>query len=97
MPRKPRIDRPGLLYHIMVRGIERKEIFKDDNDREDFVGRLKKSLGWGGAKCYAWTLMPNHLHLLIKTGEKPLNRIMRKILTGYAVNFNIRHKTIALR
>ncbi|MFH1259209.1 MAG: transposase [Elusimicrobiota bacterium] len=92
MPRKPRIDRPGLLYHIMVRGIERREIFKDDNDREDFVGRLKKSLEWSGAKCYAWTLMPNHLHLLIKTGEKPLNRIMRKILTGYAVNFNIRYK-----
>ncbi len=92
MPRKPRIDIPGLLYHVMVRGIERRDIFKTDKDREDFVKRLETALEWSKAKCYAWSLMPNHVHLLIKTGEKPLNRIMRKLLTGYAVNFNIRHK-----
>lgn len=92
MPRKPRIDIAGLLYHVMVRGIERREIFKDDNDRENFISRFEKSLEWGNAKCYAWVLMPNHVHILIKTGEKPLSRIMRKLLTGYAVNFNIRNR-----
>ena len=40
MPRQPRLDAPGLLQHVMARGIERKEIFKDDEDRSDFLDRL---------------------------------------------------------
>lgn len=92
MPRKPRIDIPGLLYHVTVRGIERRRIFYSEKDREDFLLRLIKNTEGQGTKVYAWSLMPNHVHLLIKTGERPLNRIMRKILTGYAVNFNIRHR-----
>ena len=92
MPRQARIDLPGLLYHVMVRGIERKEIFPEETDKEDFLERLEKSLTNSGASVFAWSIMPNHAHILIMTGEKKLSRIMRGLLSGYATNFNIRHK-----
>ena len=89
MPRQARIDLPGLLYHVMVRGIERKEIFPEKTDKEDFLERLEKSLTNSGASVFAWSIMPNHAHILIMTGEKKLSRIMRGLLSGYATNFNI--------
>jgi len=92
MPRQARIELPGLLYHIIVRGIERSEIFPWKEDREDFINRLEKNLEGSGAKCFAWAVMTNHAHLLIRTGEKKLSRIMRGLLSGYATKFNIKHK-----
>lgn len=92
MPRQARIDISGLLYHVMIRGIERKEIFPKKIDKQDFIERLGKSLAESGAKCFAWVLMPNHAHLLIRVGEKKLSRIMRGLLSGYATKYNIRHK-----
>ncbi|MFH1259988.1 MAG: transposase [Elusimicrobiota bacterium] len=92
MPRQARIDIPGLMYHVIVRGIERREIFPGKGDREDFMNRLSISLEGSGAKCFAWALMVNHAHLLIRTGEKKLSRIMRELLSGYATKFNLRHK-----
>lgn len=91
MPRKPRIDVPGLLYHVIVRGIERSKIFLDEKDYKDFLLRLEKNVEGSHGKIFAWSLMPNHVHLLMKTGERPLNKIMRKLLTGYAVRFNLKH------
>ena len=92
MPRQARIDISGLLYHVIVRGIERREIFPWKEDREDFIKRLEKSLEGSGAKCFAWAVMTNHAHLLIRTGEKKLSGIMRGLLSGYATKFNIKHK-----
>ena len=92
MPRQARIDISGLLYHVIVRGIERSEIFPGKEDREDFVKRLAESLEGSGAKCFAWALMPNHAHLLLQTGEKKLSRIMKGLLSGYATNFNVKYK-----
>lgn len=92
MPRQARIDLPGLLYHVMIRGIERREIFPRNTDREDFLTRLGKSLEGSGARVFAWALMPNHAHLLIRTGEKKLSGIMRGLLSGYATKFNVRHR-----
>jgi len=94
MPRKPRIDYPGLLYHIIVRGIEKAKIFKDEQDRQGFIIRLGEQLKIHGAQCFGWTLMSNHIHLIIRRGEKPLSSLMRHLLTGYAVNFNLRHKRV---
>ena len=88
MPRSKRIDIPGAVYHVIARGIESREIFLHDFDREEFLRRLEKGLKETGHKCYAWALMPNHIHLLLGTGENPLSDLMRKILTGYAVYFN---------
>jgi len=92
MPRQARIDISGLLYHVIVRGIERREIFPWKEDREDFIKRLEKNLEGSGAKCFAWAVMTNHAHLLIRTGEKKLSGIMRGLLSGYATKFNIKHK-----
>jgi len=92
MPRQARLDAPGLLQHVMARGIERREIFKDDKDRELFLGRLAIVLDESQTQCYAWALIPNHFHLLLRTGPVLLSHVMRRLMTGYAVTFNKRHK-----
>jgi putative transposase len=91
MPRKARIDTPGALHHIIGRGIERRNIFKDDKDRDNFLNRLGNILLETETPCFAWALMPNHFHLLLRTGNMPISTIMRRLLTGYVVTFNLRH------
>ena len=68
MPRQARIDAPGALHHIIARGIERGKIFRDDQDRDFFVTRLGDLIVQTQTKCLAWALIPNHFHLLLKTG-----------------------------
>lgn len=92
MPRQPRIDSPNLLHHVIVRGIERGEIFYDDVDRSSFVDRLRMLLLETNTDCYSWALIPNHFHLLLRPHTVELSRFMRRLLTGYAVTFNRRHK-----
>jgi REP element-mobilizing transposase RayT len=92
MPRKARIDTPGALQHIIIRGIEKKPIFRDDWDRDRFLERLGRLLLTTATSCYAWALMPNHVHLLLRTGLIPLATVMRRLLTSYAQRFNRRHK-----
>jgi REP element-mobilizing transposase RayT len=92
MPRKARIDAPGALHHIIVRGIERRKIFYDDHDRDNFIERLGAILTETSTPCFAWALIPNHLHLLFRTGSTPIATVMRRLLTGYAVTFNRRHR-----
>lgn len=92
MPRQPRLDAPGTLHHVIGRGIERTKVFQDDTDRQDFVGRLAELCRTRSLVVYAWALLPNHFHLLVRTGRDSLSRSMRKLLTGYVVNFNRRHK-----
>jgi len=92
MPRKSRIDAPGALHHIIVRGINRKKIFFDDPDRDDFLDRLGDILSDTKTPCFAWAFMTNHLHLILRTGTAPIATVMRRLLTGYAVSFNRRHR-----
>ncbi len=92
MPRLARLDAPGVLHHVMGRGIEGRKIFHSDIDRNDFIDRLSTMAQDGAMEIYAWVLMPNHFHILCKTKNLPLACIMRKILTGYVVNFNRRHR-----
>jgi REP-associated tyrosine transposase len=92
MPRGPRLDAPGLLHHVRARGIERRRIFKNDRDREDFLDRLSIVCEDNAAFVYSWALIPNHFHLAIRTGSKALSTTMRRLLTGYATAFNLRHK-----
>jgi REP element-mobilizing transposase RayT len=92
MPRQSRIDAPGALHHVIIRGIERKAIFKDDADRTQFIDRLASIFADSSAPCFAWALMTNHVHLLIRTADTPLSTLMRRLLTGYAMAFNRRHR-----
>ena len=92
MPRKPRIDASGALQHIIVRGIERKKIFLDDADRDAFLGRLGQVLIETRTDCLAWALLPNHGHFLLRTGLSAISTVMQRLLTGYAGQFNRRHR-----
>ncbi|MCP4681029.1 MAG: transposase [Desulfobacterales bacterium] len=92
MPRKARIDTPGALHHIIVRGIERKKIFRSDSDRKNFLGRLGYLLAKTKTDCFAWAFIDNHAHLLLRTGLIPIARVMARLLTGYAVSFNRKYR-----
>jgi len=91
MPRKSRIDAPGALHHIIARGLDRQRIFQDNADRRNFISRLGKIVKETNTRCYAWALIPNHFHLLLKTGRAPIANVMLRLLTGYAVTYNRRH------
>jgi REP element-mobilizing transposase RayT len=88
MPRLARLDIAGLLQHVIVRGIERRDIFNDDHDRQLFFDRFAKLLSETGVRCYAWALLSNHFHLLLMPTSTALSSFMRRLLTGYAVSFN---------
>jgi putative transposase len=90
MPRKARIDAPGALHHIIIRGIERRRIFSDDRDRDNFIDRLGELVSDTQTFCFGWALIPNHL--LLRTGKTSLSTVMRRLLTGYAVSYNRRHR-----
>ncbi len=92
MPRKARVDAPGALHHIIVRGIEGRRIFRDAQDYKNFLNRLTKVLMETETPCFAWALMPNHIHILLRTGYVPVSTLMRRLLTGYAQQFNRRHR-----
>jgi REP-associated tyrosine transposase len=92
MPRQSRINIPDSLHHVMARGINGQNIFYDKKDFDHFLNRLEDLFINSGNACFAWSLMNNHFHLLIKSGDEPLSSLMHKLLTGHAVYFNRRHK-----
>ena len=92
MPRGPRLDAPGVVHHVLSRGIARRRIFLSDEDRADFIERLQYATRGDRAFVYAWALIPNHFHLAIRTGTESLSSVMRRLMTGFAVAFNHRHK-----
>jgi putative transposase len=91
MPRKSRIDAPGALHHVIGRGINRQTIFDDKKDYLSFTDRLGDLLIETKTSCYAWALIQNHFHLLLRTGDIPISVFMKRLLTGYVVNYNRRH------
>ncbi len=92
MPRQARLDAPGTLHHVMMRGIDRADIFLDDKDREHFLSRVAEIVAATETRILAWALMDNHVHMLLFSGSSGLPRFMRRLLTGYAVWFNRRHQ-----
>ena len=92
MPRKARLDVPGTLHHVMARGIEGTNIFRNEEDRRSFVDRIRLLVKETGTRIMAWTLVDNHVHLLIISGAAGLPTFMRRLLTGYAYNFNRKYR-----
>jgi REP element-mobilizing transposase RayT len=92
MPRSARLDARGAVHHVIIRGIERRKIFRDSRDRNNFLERVGKLVPETNTACYAWALMSNHAHFLFRTGDVGLSTLMRRLLTGYVVSFNRRHK-----
>ena len=68
MPKKARLDGPGVLHHIMIRGIEGRKIFVNNRGREDFLHCLSRLLPQTETACYSWVFIPNHAHFLFRTG-----------------------------
>lgn len=91
MARPLRIEYPGAFYHIIARGNEQKDLYRDDKDRERFLGYLETAVGRYKAVIHVYCLMSNHYHLLIATPEGNLSQIMRHINGGYTIWFNKRH------
>ncbi len=89
MPRQPRLDIPGLLQHVIVRGTERPAIFFGDNDRLRVVALLDQFPVTTESDCLAWALIPNYFHLLLRCNRVELSRFMRRLLTGHAVYFKL--------
>ena len=94
VPRAPRVDAPGAVHHVIARGIERRPIFLDERDRGDFLSRATRILPECGTDCFAWALMPNHVHMVLRTGDRPLATVMSRLLTGYARRFNERYDRV---
>ena len=80
------------MHHLIARGIGKRKIFDDDLDRNLFLERLGTILVETQTLCYAWALIPNHFHLLIRTGKVPVSTVMRRLFTGHAVTYNRRHR-----
>jgi putative transposase len=91
MPRRARLDAPGALHHVIVRGINRADLFADDVDRKKFLERLGVVTGDSHFAVYAFAIMSNHVHVLIRSGVTGVSAAMRKLLTWYAIYFNRRH------
>ncbi len=92
MPRQARLDTPGTLHHVIIRGIEKRPIVDDGKDKKEFVLRMGTLSTEEKTTIYAWTLLTNHAHILLRSGPYGLSKFMRRFLTGYAIYYNHRHK-----
>jgi putative transposase len=94
VPRKPRIEIGGGLYHVITRGNNRRKIFRSHDDYLRFTSILAQQKLKLPFHLYAYCLMPNHLHLLMEMQDDPISRIMQRVLTGYSQYHNRRYKKI---
>ena len=92
MPRKARIDYPGLTHHIMARTFNDLLLFTGDEDRHYYLSLLSRRIKESGFLCYAWALMDNHVHLLLKTNEKPLWCLMKPLNSDYSRWYNRKYE-----
>jgi REP element-mobilizing transposase RayT len=94
VPRAPRDDQPGAVHHLILRGVEKRVIVLDDEDRYRFLARLAEAVALGEGRCFAWALMPNHFHLLHETGPWPVARVMHWLGSCYAMDFNRKYDRV---
>jgi putative transposase len=94
MPRQARKKSSTGIYHIMMRGINRQIIFHDDEDHFRFLMTLKNYREISGYELYAYCLMDNHVHLLLRVGKEPLEQIMRRICGSYVYWYNAKYERI---
>ena len=91
MARLLRVQFPGAIYHVSVRGNERRLIFRDDSDRARFLAQLAESKELYSVRLFLVCLMPNHFHLLLRTPGGNLSQCLGRLMTAYSVYFNKRH------
>lgn len=94
MARKTRIEFEGALYHVIVRGNQKRKVFKSDDDFRSYLDILQRYKARYPFSLYAYVLMSNHIHLLMETGKIPLNKILQGINQSYTMYFNRKYKTV---
>jgi len=85
MLRLARREAPGVVHHVIIQGIERRNIFQDAKYRYNFIDRLEELLPATNTTCYAWALLSNYAHFLLRSGESGISNLMKRLLTGHAV------------
>ena len=94
MARRLRVFAPGLLYHVIVRGNQRRQTFRCDEDYKAYLDRLEKYRAKFQVRIYAYCLMPNHVHVLLETGPMPLGKFMQGLQQSYTQYFNRRYRKV---
>jgi len=94
VPRAPRIEFPGAMYHVMNRGDRLEDIFKDNQDRGIFLKILTETCESSGWVVHSFVLMRNHYHLLIETARPNLVKGMQYLNSTYTRRYNVRHKGV---
>ena len=92
MARKLRIQYKGAIYHLTMRGVERRRLFEEDGERERFAQRLGEAVEEYGVRLYQFCLMTNHVHLVAETPRGNVSAFMHKLQTAYTVYYNRRHQ-----
>lgn len=94
MARQPRKKSESGIYHILMRGINRQVIFEDEYDYIRFLQTLDKYKEQSGFTLFAYCLMSNHVHLLLKVGQEPLEQLMRRICGSYVYWYNAKYQRV---
>ncbi len=91
MPRRPRFEAAGAIHHVVARGNGGCRIVVGDDDRRALLGQLARAATLSGWRLHAYCLMDTHIHAVVETPEPTLGAGMRRLLGGYAHDFNRRH------
>ncbi len=94
MPRKARQQSDSGVYHIILRGINRQNIFEDEEDNNKFLIILDRYKDSSGYELYAYCLMGNHIHLLLRAGGEPIAQVMRRICGKFVFWYNKKYERI---
>jgi putative transposase len=92
--RRPRLFAPGVLYHVIVRGNQRRKTFLTEDDYRAYLERLARYRKRLEVTVYAYCLMPNHAHLLLETSSEPLSKFMQALQQSYTQYFNQAHRKV---
>ena len=92
MPRQARKKSESGIYHIMLRGINKQQIFEDEEDFQKFIQVLKECKAVSEYKLFAYCLMGNHIHMLIKPEKEPLELVFKRIGSRYVYWYNWKYR-----
>jgi len=94
MPRPPRVDHPGAWHHVYCRGNRKQDIFLARADYEVYLACLAEGATRFEWRVHAYTLMPNHVHLILETPQPNLSKGMKRLNETYAMRFNVAHDAV---
>jgi REP element-mobilizing transposase RayT len=88
--RRQRVEYPGAMYHVIQRGNNREYFFNEPEDRNYLVEQMRTAVDVDGVEMFAYVVMSNHYHLLLRTGEEPLSKVMHRMNTRFSKYYNLK-------